>query len=241
MAAKQVLIVQHMPWEGPGEHLVAALRDLGLSYQVAETWHEPLPALAPFGGLIVLGGSPNVDEDERFPYLTPLKSLIREAIDLGRAYLGFCLGHQLLAHVLGCTVGPLPQKSVGFVTGRLTRRGQAHPAFQGLPKELELFKWHGQGVHMPVPHGLAILATSPAAKVEALGLMGNPKVVGLQFDNHAGPGDVERWLANDADWALSGSGLDPAAILGRAKNAAPAMGEHFRRFMGNFCAAAGLV
>jgi GMP synthase-like glutamine amidotransferase len=241
MPATKFLIVQHMPWEGPGEPLLAALKELGLPYRVAEVWHEPLPAPDAFDALIVLGGSPNVDEDDKFPYLLPLKNLIRDVIASGRAYLGFCLGHQLLAHVLGCKVGPLPQKSVGFITGRLTPRGMAHPAFEGLPKKLELFKWHGQGVHMPVPHGLSILATSPAAKVEALGILDNPRVVGLQFDNHAGPGDVERWLANDADWALSDSGADPAAIMATARAAASSMGQYFRRFFRNFCQIAGLV
>jgi GMP synthase (glutamine-hydrolysing) len=241
MAAKGFLIVQHMPWEGPGEHLLAALTQLGLAYRVAEAWHESLPPPDAFEGLIVLGGSPNVDEDEQFPYLKPLKHLILRTIESGRAYLGFCLGHQLLAHVLNCRVGPLPKKSVGFITGRLTPRGLAHPAFQGLPKDLELFKWHGQGVHLPIPHGLSILATSPAAAVEALGIIDNPRVVGLQFDNHAGPEDVRRWLESDAAWALTDSGGDPAAIRARARSLAPVMGRYFGRFMGNFCQGAGLV
>lgn len=240
MPKPDFLVVQHMPWEGPGEHLRVALEELGLSYRVAEVWHEELPAPEDFEGLIVLGGSPNVDEDDRFPYLRPLKGLIRKVVDGGRPYLGFCLGHQLLAHVLGCRVGPLPRKSVGFITGRLTRRGQEHPAFQGLPRELALFKWHGQGVYLPVPHGLSILATSPAAPVEALGIIGNPRVVGLQFDNHAGPGDVARWLAHDAAWALTDSGADPAAMLAAAEDGAPAMGRYFRLFMKNYCRVAGL-
>jgi len=241
MTASNFLIVQHMDWEGPGEHLLAALTELDLTWRVAEAWHEPLPAADTFNGLIVLGGAPNVDEDDKFPYLRPLKNLIRETIGSGRAYLGFCLGHQLLAHVLGCNVGPLPKKSVGFIRGRLTRRGLAHPVFQGLPKDLELFKWHGQGVHLPIPHGLGILATSGAAKVEALGIIGNPRVVGLQFDNHAGPEDVKRWLKNDGGWALSGSGADPVTVLARAEVAAPEMGRYFRHLLGNFCQAAGLV
>lgn len=241
MAGKTLLIVQHMPWEGPGEHLLSALAELGLKYQVAEAWHQSLPPGDRFAGLIVLGGSPNVDEDEQFPYLRPLKAMIRETIDRGRAYLGFCLGHQLLAHVLGCRVGPLERKSVGFISGRITPRGLHHPAFEGLPREMELFKWHGQGVHLPIPHGLSILATSPEAKVEALGIMGNPRVLGLQFDNHAGPEDVRGWLEHDADWALSGSGADPEKIMQRALAAAPEMGRQFRRFMSNFCRITRLV
>jgi GMP synthase-like glutamine amidotransferase len=232
--AKTFLIVQHMDWEGPGQHLRASLKEGGIDYRVWEVWHEPLPPLTPFAGLIVLGGSPNVDEEKQFPYLRPLKERIREVIASGRAYLGFCLGHQLLGQVLGCRVGPLPKKSVGFITGELTPAGLAHPAFQGLPQQLKLFKWHGQGVLPPLPPGVGILARSAAAPVEALALDGNPRVVGLQFDNHAGARDVAKWLKHDAEWALKDSGVDPQALGAAAKSQEAAMGREFHLFMSNY-------
>ena len=234
MGGKSFLIVQHMDWEGPGQHLLTALREFGVAWRLLEAWREPIPAVADLAGLIVLGGSPNVDEEEQFPYLAPLKAAIREVIAGGQAYLGFCLGHQLLAHVLGCRVGPLPKKSVGFITGELTPEGLAHPAFQGLPARPQLFKWHGQGALPPLPAGIEILARSAAAPVEALGVAGNPRVLGLQFDNHAGPADVEKWLKFDADWALSGSGADPETMKDTAKAQEAEMGREFRRFMENF-------
>ncbi len=234
MGEKTFLIVQHMDWEGPGQHLLAALQDAKVDYRLLEAWHEPVPAVADFAGCIVLGGGPNVDEEEQFPYLAPLKAAIREVIAIGKAYLGFCLGHQLLAHVLGCRVGPLPQKSVGFITGELTPAGLAHPVLQGLPARPKLFKWHGQGVLPPLPPGIELLAQSDAAPVEALGVAGNPRVVGVQFDNHVGPADVEKWLQADAAWALSGSGADPAAIMATARAQDAEMGREFRRFMDNF-------
>jgi GMP synthase (glutamine-hydrolysing) len=234
MSTKTFLMVQHMDWEGPGQHLVTALQAAGVDYRRLEAWHEPVPPVSDFAGLIVLGGGPNVDEEEQFPYLVPLKAAIREVLADGKAYLGFCLGHQLLGHVLGCRVGPLPKKSVGFITGELTPAGLAHPVFQGLPARPQLFKWHGQGVLPPLPPGIEILARSAAAPVEALGVTGNPKVVGVQFDNHAGPADVEKWLKHDAAWALSNSGADPAAITATAKSQEGEMGREFRGFMDNF-------
>lgn len=234
MARKAFLIVQHLEWEGPGQHLLAALQEAGVGYRILEAWHEPVPALADFAGLMVLGGSPNVEEEQQFPYLVPLKAAIREVLSGGQAYLGFCLGHQLLAHVLGCRVGPLPKKSVGFITGELTPEGLAHPLFQGFPAHPRLFKWHGQGVLPPLPPEKKILARSAAAPVEALGLAGNPKVVGLQFDNHVGPADVEKWLQADAAWALSGSGAEPAAVMATARAVEAEMAREFRIFMDNF-------
>ena len=234
MSGTTFLIVQHMDWEGPGQHLLAALNGAGVAFRVLEAWREPMPVLKDLAGLIVLGGSPNVDEEERFPYLTPLKAAIRQVIAAGGAYLGFCLGHQLLGDALGCRVGPLPRKSVGFITGEMTPEGLAHPAFRGFPARPDLFKWHGQGVLPPLPPGINILARSAAVPVEALGLAGHPKVVGLQFDNHAGPADVEKWLKFDAAWALSESGADASAIVAAARLQEAAMGREFRGFMDNF-------
>jgi GMP synthase-like glutamine amidotransferase len=234
MDNKPWLIVQHMDWEGSGQHLRSALAEARVNYRIWEAWQEPAPEAASFSGLIVLGGSPNVDEEEEFPYLKPLKAFIREVIDAGRPYLGFCLGHQLLGHVLGCQVGPLPRKSVGFITGELTPEGLAHPAFQGLPPRLPLFKWHGQGVLPPLPPEVVLLARSNAAPVEALGLARNPRVVGLQFDNHAAAPDVAQWLAADAAWALNGTGVEPQALVAQAVAQEAAMGREFHRFMANF-------
>jgi GMP synthase (glutamine-hydrolysing) len=234
VAAKSLLIVQHMDWEGPGQHLLAALLEGGINYRVVEAWQEAMPALDPFDGMIVLGGSPNMDEEEQFPYLISLKARIREGLAAGKAYLGFCLGHQLLGNVLGCRVGPLPQKSVGFITGKLTPAGVAHPVFQGLPAEFNLFKWHGQGVLPPLPPGVSLLARSAAAPVEALGLADNPRVVGLQYDNHAAAVDVATWLKHDGQWALSGAGADPEAMVATAVAQEADMGRDFRRFMENY-------
>jgi GMP synthase (glutamine-hydrolysing) len=241
MTGKKILIVQHLPWEGPGGHLLAGLAEARIAFEVAEVWHRPLPPLDPFAGLVVLGGSPNVDQEEEFPYLKPLKAMIRETITSGRACLGFCLGHQLLAHVLGCRVASMARKSVGFITGRLTPQGQDHPVFQGLPAEMRLFKWHGQGVFPPLPSGVEILAASPATPVEALGITGNPRVIGMQFDNHADARDAAHWLAHDQEWALSGSGVVPETLRSQAREEEAIIGENFRRFLGNFCRIAGLT
>jgi GMP synthase-like glutamine amidotransferase len=181
-----------------------------------------------------------VDEEEDFPYLKPLKAMIRETIASGRAYLGFCLGHQLLAHVLGCRVGPMARKSVGFITGRLTPQGQAHPVFEGLPAEFRLFKWHGQGVLPPVPAGVEILVASAATPVEALGLTGNPRVMGMQFDNHANAQDAAHWLGHDREWALADSGVVPEALRSQAPKEEAGIGENFRGLLGNFFRIAGL-
>ena len=81
---------------------------------------------------------------------------------------------------------------------------------------------------------MELLVRSRTVPVEALGVKGNPRVIGLQYDNHAGADDVHQWLEHDRDWALSGSDADPEEILAQAVAKEENMGRLFRHFMRNF-------
>ncbi len=65
---------------------------LTMSSTVEET---PIPDLNAYGALIVLGGSQNADEDDRYPYLSEEKRLLRQVVAQDIPYLGICLGGQL--------------------------------------------------------------------------------------------------------------------------------------------------
>jgi GMP synthase-like glutamine amidotransferase len=237
--ALRFLVIQHTAWEGPGRYLLDAAGESGAELAVCRAWEEALPNPDPFDGLIGLGGPPNVDEEAHYPYLIPLKRLIRSWVAQRRPYLGFCLGHQLLAHVLRAEVGP-QRRSVGFVGAELTAAGLAHPFFKGWPKEVRLFKWHGQGVRLPLPEGLELLAQSLACPVEAFGLRGVPQVVGMQFDLHAAnEADAAKWLTADRAW-LSRTGpnaeaVDAAAVIEEAREREAESGRLFGLLWKNFC------
>lgn len=216
---RDLLVFQHSPWEGPGKFLVAAAQKNRARMHVVRIWQEKIPALLDFAGLIVLGGSPNVGQEEVYPFLGKEKEAIREWLALDRPYLGFCLGHQLLADVLGAKVAVNFAASIGYIKGYVTHTGRRHPVFAGLPKELSLFKWHGQAVHEPLPTQLTVLATSRDCQVEALSVKGRPHILGLQFDNHAAdPGDVADWLDRDAKWLGSlDMAVHPFQVLADAR------------------------
>jgi GMP synthase-like glutamine amidotransferase len=185
--------------------------------------------------LIVLGGSPNVDQEKQYPFLRAEKAAIRQALATDKPYLGFCLGHQLLGNVLQMRVGANPKRSVGFIQGHLTGPGRQHPLFQNLPKTFPLFKWHAQAVLAPVPEQVDILVTSADCEVEAISLKGSPHVVGLQFDNHAASRqDVATWLEGDRQWLSQMVEVNPAVVLADAVELEASMGEHFERLFGNY-------
>ncbi|HYA03664.1 MAG TPA: type 1 glutamine amidotransferase [Syntrophobacteria bacterium] len=229
------LVVQHMPWEGPGVHLLRAAARLGVRFEIVEVWHRSMPDPTLSDGMIVLGGSPNVDEELEYPFLRAEKKAIRQVVEGGKAYLGFCLGHQLLGQVLGARVGSNFRRSVGFTEGSLTPAGRRHPLFRGLPDSFALFKWHGQAVLNPVPDHLEVLTTSPECGVEAISLQGKPHVVGLQFDNHAASRkDAAVWLDADREWLSRPPKVDPALVFGDAERLEDLMGRQFEALFENF-------
>jgi GMP synthase (glutamine-hydrolysing) len=234
---KKFLVFQHAAWEGPGLFLLEAARRHQVELEVVKVWEELIPDPDPYDALLVLGGGPNVDEEAKFPFLAREKIAIRRSLADNRPYLGICLGHQLLAEALGATVGRNFRSSVGFTTGYLTHQGHAHPAFQGLPDGLTLFKWHAQSVQEPLPRHLEVLATSKECAIEAISVVNRPHILGVQFDNHAAdPADVEEWLEHDADW-LTRLGLTPAeraAILTEARRQKKKSAAEFELLFANF-------
>ncbi len=233
--AKRFLVFQHMDWEGPGIHLLRSAEKMGVKLELVEVWHQPIPDLSPYDGLFILGGSPNVDQENVYPFLRAEKTAIHRIIESDKSYLGFCLGHQLLSDVLGLRVGPNTRRSVGFIEGHLTSQGRQHPLFQKLPDTLPLFKWHGQAALPPVPKHVEVLVASPDCQVEAISLRGKPHVIGLQFDNHAASKlDATTWLEGDREWLSQPPQVDPAIVLTEAERLETVMGEQFEIIFENF-------
>jgi len=226
---------QHMPWEGPGQNLLRTARGADVLLDIVEVWRASIPSMTSYDGLMVLGGSPNVYQEEEYPFLKAEKAAIRQVIKEDKPFIGFCLGHQLLAEALGAKVGPNFCRSVGFVEGHVTRAGREHPLFKGMPRSFPLFKWHAQAVLSPLPKELNVLVTSSECQVEAFCLKGRPHVMGLQFDNHAATvSDIQRWVEADQAWLRQPPGVDTAAMVKHAEKYEALMGEQFECMFDNY-------
>lgn len=235
--AKKFLVFQHSPWEGPGKFLREAAQENGVDFKVVRTWEEKIPELEPYDCLMVLGGGPNIDQEKEFPFLIEEKRAIKQSLADNRPYLGFCLGHQLLAEALGAKVGRNHKSSIGFVTGYITHSGRNHQPFAGLPDCFPMFKWHAQTVKEPLPSHLRVLATSLDCQVEALSVVDRPHIMGLQFDNHsASRPEVESWLDNDEEWlaSLQDQAIDRKKILSDADRNSTRIRCEFGMFFANY-------
>ena len=235
--ARKVIVFQHNPWEGPGQFLLSAAKQHKITMDIIHVWKENIPPLKGYMAIIVLGGGANVDQEHLFPFLVEEKKTIKEAISQDIPYLGFCLGHQLLADVLGAKVGPNFQASLGFIQGFLTHEGKTHPVFKDLPQHFPLFKWHSQAVQEPLPGHINILVTSAQCQVEAISLHGRPHILGLQFDNHAAaPKNVKNWLTMDSKWlaTMTDNPVNTALMLEDAKKHQEIIRVQFTKLFDNF-------
>jgi len=189
----RILTFQHLSVEHPG-----TLRDFwrarGWNYQAAELDEgQPIPTLDDFDLLVVMGGPQDVWQEDVYPWLKAEKAAIRRwVLDLGRPYLGICLGHQLLAEALGGRVGSMKKPEVGLTNVEFTSDGLKDPLFSGLGRQMQTFQWHGAEVS-ELPAGAVTLAKNAACAIQ--GLRWGKHAYGLQFHVEITPETVAEWEA----------------------------------------------
>ena len=195
----RMAVLQHVPFEGP-----AAIADWAAARNVAMTVahlyrNDPLPALADFDMLTVMGGPMSVNDEPEYAWLPPEIALVRDAIGAGKIVLGVCLGAQMIAKSLGAKVYAGREKEIGWFD--VGRTEAAHPIFDGLPAVFPALHWHGETFDLPA--GAARLAETETTPNQAFAV--GSRVLGLQFRIEATPASVEGLIQNCADEIGAGS------------------------------------
>ncbi len=171
-----LLVLQHIACEPPGayeDELLACGADL---HRVELDEGDRLPDWRAFDGVIAMGGPMGAYDDERYPWLSPEKRWIGEALAGGAPFWGVCLGAQLLAAALGARVGPGHAPEIGVLGVHRTSEASEDPVFSLLPEQFPALQWHADTYELP--RGAVQLARSEAYAQQAFAI---GRAYGVQF------------------------------------------------------------
>ena len=204
--------LQHVPFEGLAsiEHWLTK-KDYILS--VTKFYNgDSLPSVDDLDWLIVMGGSMNIYEDDKYRWLTLEKHFIKEAIKKNKIVIGICLGSQLIADVLGSKVYKGQEKEIGWYPIQVTTEAQNSAVFASFPASLTVFHWHGDTFDLPM--GAVRLASSEVCANQAF--IYEDRVLGLQFHLESTQDSVREIIENCASELVAGKYIQkPEEILAR--------------------------
>jgi len=217
------LVFQHIACEHPAIFREFMRQDKITWDAISLDEGEDIPAFENYDAMLVMGGPMDVWQKAENPWLTKELAAINKWVSEGRPYLGFCLGHQLLAEAMGGDVGPSKIPEIGVLPITLTDSGQAHWFFKGVDPTLHALQWHSAEVTR-LPAGGVSLASSDACAVNAMAFGDN--AVAVQFHVEIMENTVREW-GEIPEYAAA---LDQALGKGAMKDMIQSADERMKEF-----------
>jgi len=173
---------------------------------------DKLPAdLNDVDGMIVMGGTMDVDQQDKYPFLCREIELITESYSRGIAVVGICLGAQLIAMALGGEVEPMARPEIGWFELTLSYAGMVDPIFKGLPKTSMQIHTHGYKI-IQLPEDCHHLASSSMCRNQAFRV--GTRIYGFQYHFEWLNMDISQIVQFMSPW-ISLHGYDSEQILSK--------------------------
>lgn len=209
-------MIQLQPSVPPGL-IDVTLRASGAPVRIFEAWHDDgWPSVDELSGLVVMGGTMNVDQTSEYPFLAAARALMANAIEQDRPTLGVCLGSQMMARVLGTEVRRAEQRNALFSRIDLTPDGKDDP-LTSLFDGLEVLQFHEDTFETP-PEAVALATSAITGLVQAFRF--GETAYAIQFHFEVDEPILRGWTDNigardmRTEW-----GADPSDLLKRARAA----------------------
>lgn len=190
-----LVCLQHAAWEGPGA-LASWAKKAGHTLTVIRLDKgQPLPPVNSIDGAIILGGPMSVHDTDTLPWLRTERRFIESSIGSERVVIGFCLGAQQIAMVLGAQVRKAPLREIGWFPVQW-RKTAATQLMRGLtPDATPVFHWHGEAFDIPL--GASHLAASGPCPHQAFAY--GKHVLAFQFHMEVTAAYVQSWIKHGGD------------------------------------------
>ena len=193
-----VLVVQN-ELDAPIGYLEEWLFERGVGIEVIYPFKGDAVPTEPgeFAGVIVLGGSRGVHDEDQWPWLKHEKELLRNVIKSQTPTLGVCLGGQLLADANGGKVGKTqkPEIGVGFVEFLPEAKDDSLlSAVVDSPVAIPVPQYHQDAI-LELPENAKLLVTSDDCSVQAFVL--GKSAWGLQFHPETDWNIMSDWLLSE--------------------------------------------
>ncbi len=206
---RPVAIFRFSPSEGPGR-FAEWLAAQGIPFElVMLDGGATVPKTADaYSGIGMMGGHMSVNDP--LPWISPMCSLLRDAIGDGVPVIGHCLGGQLMAKALGARVARTPTPEIGWLHVDVCDRGARREWFGSLPR-FAAFEWHYDVFDLP-PMATRVLTNSFNADQ---GYIIDDRHIGFQCHIEMTRELVERWCGDSPAElpARSSANLQSAADL----------------------------
>ena len=162
---------------------------------------EAIPAsVLACSGMVLMGGPMSVNDD--LPWIAPILSLVREAVDNDIPVLGHCLGGQLMSKALGAIVTKNSVKEIGWGEVTVSQNETAKNWF-GNVEVFNAFHWHGETFSLP--QGAIHLLSSPYCQNQAWSI---GKHLAFQTHIEMTAEMVTKWCEEGADELLESASSD---------------------------------
>jgi len=185
-----------------------------VSPHAGEALPETLPADT--AGLMVLGGIMHAFEDDAYPQLATIASLMRQAHQTGIPVLGICLGAQLLARALGRDRVTMPAYEFGFVELEMTEAGRRDRLLRGLAVP-EIMQGHED--NFDLPEGAELLLIGSFCEKQAY--RAGQTSYGFQCHFEVTAEMLDEWIRQARSFLANRLGDDPQGFLDRVAEDAP--------------------
>lgn len=189
------------------------LDDAGVEWRYVDLWRgDAVPDISEAGGLVVLGGSMNADEDDAFPWLGDVRELMRQAVDAELPLLGSCLGAQLLARAADTPVVANATREIGFRKVEVTPAGRDDPLLSAFAPSARVFQFHKDASEMPA--GAELLVTNDDTPVQAFRV--GARAYGVQFHFEVTTREITAWADESPPEVRDEWGMTKEELLAEA-------------------------